>query len=70
MRLYHEEHSLCEDDCWGVVSLENNKCMHRCTVFDGTRKHTIAWFEGWEGKEEMKLKATSKAKQSFFHSVC
>lgn len=27
--------------------------MHGRNVFDGTRKHGVAWFEGWEGQEEM-----------------
>ena len=39
-----------------VVLLDNYKCMHGRNVFDGTRKHGVAWFEGWEGEEEMKLK--------------
>ncbi|KAG7364882.1 taurine catabolism dioxygenase TauD/TfdA family protein [Nitzschia inconspicua] len=37
-----------------VVLLDNYKCMHGRNVFDGTRKHAVAWFEGWEGEEEMK----------------
>ncbi|KAL7509140.1 hypothetical protein ACHAXN_006536 [Cyclotella atomus] len=40
-----------------VVLLDNYKCMHGRNVFDGTRKHGVAWFEGWEGEEEMKEKA-------------
>jgi len=40
-----------------VVLLDNYKCMHGRNVFDGTRKHGVAWFEGWEGEEEMKAKA-------------
>jgi alpha-ketoglutarate-dependent taurine dioxygenase len=40
-----------------VVLLDNYKCMHGRNVFDGTRKHGVAWFEGWEGEEEMKQKA-------------
>lgn len=36
-----------------VVLLDNYKCMHGRNVFDGTRKHGVAWFEGWEGEEEM-----------------
>jgi hypothetical protein len=32
-------------------------------VFDGTRKHGVAWFEGWEGEEEMK-KPAMKVSQS------
>jgi len=39
-----------------VVLLDNYKCMHGRNVFDGTRKHGVAWFEGWEGEEEMKKK--------------
>ena len=37
-----------------VVLLDNYKCMHGRNVFDGTRKHGVAWFEGWDGEEEMK----------------
>jgi Taurine catabolism dioxygenase TauD, TfdA family len=37
-----------------VVLLDNYKCMHGRNVFDGTRKHAVAWFAGWEGEEEMK----------------
>eukprot|EP00565_Helicotheca_tamesis_P006302 CAMPEP_0185727960 /NCGR_PEP_ID=MMETSP1171-20130828/3473_1 /TAXON_ID=374046 /ORGANISM="Helicotheca tamensis, Strain CCMP826" /LENGTH=434 /DNA_ID=CAMNT_0028396607 /DNA_START=125 /DNA_END=1429 /DNA_ORIENTATION=+ len=40
-----------------VVLLDNYKCMHGRNVFDGTRKHGVAWFEGWEGEEEMKAAA-------------
>lgn len=29
-----------------VVLLDNYKCMHGRNVFDGTRKHAVAWFEG------------------------
>ena len=36
-----------------VVLLDNYKCMHGRNVFDGTRKHAVAWFEGWEGESEM-----------------
>jgi len=39
-----------------VVLLDNYKCMHGRNVFDGTRKHGVAWFEGWTGEEEMKAK--------------
>lgn len=46
-----------------VVLLDNYKTMHGRNVFDGTRKHGVAWFEGWEGEEEMK-KATTKAAQA------
>lgn len=49
-----------------VVLLDNYKCMHGRNVFDGTRKHGVAWFGGWEGEEEMKankdlLKAVNMA---------
>jgi hypothetical protein len=37
-----------------VVLLDNYKCMHGRNVFDGTRKHAVAWFEGFEGEEEVK----------------
>jgi hypothetical protein len=37
-----------------VVLLDNYKTMHGRNVFDGTRKHGVAWFEGWDGEEEMK----------------
>jgi len=37
-----------------VVLLDNYKTLHGRNVFDGTRKHGVAWFEGWEGEEEMK----------------
>lgn len=40
-----------------VVLLDNYKCMHGRNVFDGTRKHGVAWFEGWEGEEAMKKAA-------------
>lgn len=39
-----------------VVLLDNYKCMHGRNVFDGTRKHGVAWFGGWEGEEEQKRK--------------
>lgn len=39
-----------------VVLLDNYKCMHGRNVFDGTRKHGVAWFGGWEGEEEMKAR--------------
>jgi len=44
-----------------VVLLDNYKCMHGRNVFDGTRKHGVAWFEGWEGEEEMKKAARGEA---------
>jgi len=43
-----------------VVLLDNYKCMHGRNVFDGTRKHGVAWFEGWEGEEEMIEKFANK----------
>ena len=44
-----------------VVLLDNYKTMHGRNVFDGTRKHGVAWFEGWEGEEEMKQKMRKAA---------
>lgn len=49
-----------------VVLLDNYKCMHGRNVFDGTRKHAVAWFEGWEGEEEMKENTTTQRKKAFF----
>lgn len=50
-----------------VVLLDNYKTMHGRNVFDGTRKHGVAWFEGWEGEEEMKKTlATSATEQKLF----
>ena len=50
-----------------VVLLDNYKCMHGRNVFDGTRKHAVAWFEGWEGEEEMKNRSgQSEKKLPFF----
>ena len=40
-----------------VVLLDNYKCMHGRNVFEGTRKHAVAWFEGWEGEDKMMKKA-------------
>lgn len=37
-----------------VVLLDNYKTLHGRNVFDGTRKHGVCWFEGWEGEEEMR----------------
>ena len=37
-----------------VVLLDNYKCMHGRNVFDGTRKHAVAWFEGFSDEEEVK----------------
>eukprot|EP00970_Alexandrium_tamarense_P001367 scaffold145_cov195-Alexandrium_tamarense.AAC.11 len=47
-----------------VVLLDNYKCMHGRNVFDGTRKHGVAWFEGWEGEQEMKAKAQQQSKEA------
>jgi hypothetical protein len=30
-----------------VVLLDNYKTLHGRNVFDGVRKHGVAWFEGW-----------------------
>lgn len=43
-----------------VVLLDNYQCLHGRNVFDGTRKHGVAWFEGWEGEEAMKASYGSK----------
>lgn len=53
-----------------VVLLDNYKCMHGRNVFDGTRKHGVAWFEGWEGEEEMKKTMAAQPKEAapFFAS--
>jgi len=40
-----------------VVLLDNYKCMHGRNVFDGTRKHGVAWFEGWEGEDSQRSAA-------------
>lgn len=40
-----------------VVLLDNYKCMHGRNVFDGTRKHGVAWFEGWEQEEVQRAAA-------------
>lgn len=37
-----------------VVLLDNYKTMHGRNVFDGTRKHAVAWFGGWDGEEEQR----------------
>merc|ERR1719356_511933 len=47
-----------------VVLLDNYKCMHGRNVFDGTRKHGVAWFEGWEGEEEMKAKIQQSKREA------
>lgn len=46
-----------------VVLLDNYKCMHGRNVFDGTRKHGVAWFEGWTGEEEMKKEFLTKTEK-------
>lgn len=43
-----------------VVLLDNYKTMHGRNVFDGTRKHGVCWFGGWEGEEKLR-KQTSTA---------
>ena len=52
-----------------VVLLDNYKCMHGRNVFDGTRKHGVAWFEGWEGEEDMISAKAATASTPFFASV-
>jgi hypothetical protein len=37
-----------------VVLLDNYKTMHGRNVFDGTRKHAVAWFGGWDGEDEQR----------------
>jgi len=37
-----------------VVLLDNYKTMHGRSVFEGTRKHAVAWFDGWEGEQEQR----------------
>jgi Taurine catabolism dioxygenase TauD, TfdA family len=37
-----------------VVLLDNYQTMHGRNVFDGTRKHAVAWFEGWTDEDVMK----------------
>ena len=51
-----------------VVLLDNYKTMHGRNVFDGTRKHGVAWFEGWDGEEEMKQsqQKSQEAAKPFF----
>jgi len=36
-----------------VALLDNYKCLHGRNVFDGTRKHGVALFEGWEDEDEI-----------------
>jgi Taurine catabolism dioxygenase TauD, TfdA family len=52
-----------------VVLLDNYKCMHGRNVFDGTRKHGVAWFEGWEGEAEMISAKNAKASTPFFANI-
>jgi len=59
-----------------VVLLDNYKTMHGRNVFDGTRKHGVCWFEGWEGEEEMiarnsatSTKQTKSSNVPFFASA-
>ena len=40
-----------------VVLLDNYKCMHGRNVFDGTRKHGVCWFEGWEGEDKQRQRS-------------
>ena len=47
-----------------VVLLDNYKCMHGRNVFDGTRKHAVAWFEGWEGEDQMKQQYQQSTQKS------
>jgi Taurine catabolism dioxygenase TauD, TfdA family len=49
-----------------VVLLDNYKCMHGRNVFDGTRKHGVAWFEGWEGEDKMQAATNARASIPFF----
>ena len=46
-----------------VVLLDNYKCMHGRNVFDGTRKHAVAWFGGFEGEEEVKEMVSEEMKK-------
>lgn len=45
-----------------VVLLDNYKTLHGRNVFEGTRKHGVCWFEGWEGEEEMMRAAAANQK--------
>ena len=56
-----------------VVLLDNYKCMHGRNVFDGTRKHAVAWFGGFEDEDKVKEmvakemgKMGSNSKMPFF----
>lgn len=42
-----------------VVLLDNYKTLHGRNVFDGTRKHGVCWFEGWEGDAAMAAAAAA-----------
>jgi len=37
-----------------VVLLDNYMTMHGRNVFDGTRKHAVAWFSGWDGEDKQR----------------
>ena len=43
-----------------VVLLDNYKTMHGRNVFDGTRKHGVCWFGGWEGEEKQRQATGTK----------
>jgi hypothetical protein len=46
------------------VTMKNVKFVKMTEgVFDGTRKHAVAWFGGWEGEEEMKQSKTKTQQQ-------
>ena len=45
---------MSEDGTGDMVLLNNYKCMHDQNVFDITRKHRVAWIEGWEVKKDMR----------------
>lgn len=40
-----------------VVLLDNYKTMHGRNVFDGTRKHAVCWFGGWDGEDAQRVRA-------------
>lgn len=45
-----------------VVLLDNYKTMHGRNVFDGTRKHGVCWFGGWEGEDRHRAQSSSAAR--------
>lgn len=49
-----------------VVLLDNYKTLHGRNVFDGTRKHAVAWFEGWEGEGTFKASENEKQEVPFY----